>query len=51
MTEDDIQWLREQFEFEFCGMCGGDADEHVVTHAIFGLPFAYCLNGEEEEGT
>lgn len=36
------QWLKEQFEYEYCEECGGDAQHHAVA-SVMGNPFAYCL--------
>jgi hypothetical protein len=36
------KWLKEQFEWEWCHECGGDACDHVVMQGPFGLPFAMC---------
>lgn len=36
------QWLTEQFEYEYCSECGGDAEDHLVCGGPFGLPFAMC---------
>jgi hypothetical protein len=35
------QWLREQFEFEFCAECGGDAEHHTAV-PFMGNWFARC---------
>lgn len=43
-------WLEEQFEFEFCPECGGDADDHRVI-AVLGNPFALCLHLLPEDAT
>jgi len=37
------QWLKEQFEFEYCSECGGGRTQnHIVCAGPFGLPFAKC---------
>jgi len=36
-------WLEDMFEFEYCGECGGDTEDHEVIPGPFGLPFAFCL--------
>ena len=43
-------FLTELFEFEYCGECGGDADDHVLCEGPFGLPFAMCKVGIIVEG-
>ncbi len=30
MTETPDEWLEDLFEFETCGECGGDAQDHEV---------------------
>lgn len=52
---DAEKWLEQQFEFEYCPECGGDADDHDVV-LILGNPFAHCrkplpedMPGEERE--
>ena len=44
------EWLKGQFEFEFCDECGGDAEHHQVG-PVLGNPFAWCMypmtNGEK----
>jgi hypothetical protein len=30
------------FEFEYCGECGGDLDDHILCDGPFGLPFVMC---------
>jgi hypothetical protein len=35
------QWLKEQFEYEYCSECGGDAQHHTVV-SVLGNPFARC---------
>jgi hypothetical protein len=35
------------FEFEFCGSCGRDLDEHEVSSDAFGNAHAYCLASED----
>lgn len=37
------QWLEEQFEFQFCDECSGDADAHICVQGPTGSPFARCL--------
>lgn len=34
-------WLREQFEYEYCAECGGDAPDHDAI-AFLGNWFARC---------
>ena len=40
MTE--AEWLAEQFEFEFCYLCGGDERDHYVMYGPFGERRAIC---------
>lgn len=35
------QWLEEQFEYEYCSECGGDADDHIAV-PVMGNWFARC---------
>lgn len=43
MTREQAEkWLSEQFEYEYCAECGGDAEDHIVCSGPFGLPFAMC---------
>lgn len=41
--EADAQWLAEQFEFETCPECGGDAEQHEVVMTAIGNRFARCV--------
>jgi len=42
-------WLAEQFEFEYCAECGGDACHHTM---LVGLdPFARCDYPPADDGT
>lgn len=43
------QWLKEQFEYERCSECGGDAEHHVAL-PILGNWFAQCKYPRDEEG-
>jgi hypothetical protein len=36
------KWLKEQFEYEYCADCGGDAIDHVAGYDPFGNTHAYC---------
>lgn len=36
------QWLSQQFEYEYCPECGGDAEDHILCAGPLGLPFAMC---------
>lgn len=38
---EDWQWLTKQFEFHYCEECGGDVEDHLVSHGMFG-PVARC---------
>lgn len=40
----DAQWLTELFEFELCGECGRDADQHIVRPDALGLRHAWCTD-------
>jgi hypothetical protein len=40
----DAQWLAELFEFELCGECERDADQHNVGPDALGLRHAYCTD-------
>jgi hypothetical protein len=40
----DAQWLTELFEFELCGECGRDADQHTVSPDALGLRHAWCTD-------
>lgn len=45
---DPFEWLKDQFEFEFCAECGGDEYDH------FAIPFlgnwlARCIDGPAED--
>ena len=35
------EWLKEQFEFEYCEECGGDWDAHTAV-PLLGNWFALC---------
>ncbi len=35
------KWLHDQFEYEYCAECGGDARHHTVV-GVMGNPFALC---------
>ena len=37
-----MTWLEQQFGFEYCAECGGDAEDHLLCDGPFGLPFAMC---------
>lgn len=37
------EWLRQQFEFNYCEECHGNAKHHELCAGPFGLPFARCL--------
>lgn len=39
-------WLREQFQHEYCGECGGDAEHHLAV-PLLGNWFAKCCLLEE----
>lgn len=41
MTESPDEWLRRLFEFETCGECAGDAEDHVLC-LVLGNYFARC---------
>jgi hypothetical protein len=44
MRETPESWLRDLFEFEYCGECGGDAEDHEVCMVPgLGTYFARCL--------
>ena len=43
------QWLAQEFEFEYCEMCGGDETNHIASPGPFGLPFAWCTLPEVTE--
>ena len=34
-------WLKEQFEYEYCAECGGDAEDHDAV-PLLGNWFARC---------
>lgn len=36
------QWAKELFEFEYCGECGGDAEDHDILQNGLGGYFAKC---------
>lgn len=40
---EELLVLVESFEFEMCGECGGDVNEHIFAPDILGLPHAYCV--------
>lgn len=40
----DAEWLVREFEFEYCYLCGKDANRHVVTRDIFGHRHIICLD-------
>ena len=43
MTETPEEWLEDLFEFEYCGECGGDAEDHEVCIVPgMGTYFARC---------
>lgn len=41
-------WLTEQFEYEYCAECGGDAQHHAVTR-VLGNWFAVCVYSPSAE--
>lgn len=47
----DAQWLAELFEFELCGECGRDADQHTVRLDPVGLRHAWCTDPIPESWT
>lgn len=36
------EWLKEQFEFELCSECFGDAEDHIATPDQLGKWHAWC---------
>ncbi len=43
MTETPEEWLENLFEFEYCGECGGDVEDHEVCIVPgMGTYFARC---------
>ena len=43
MTVTPEEWLEDLFEFEYCGECGGDAEDHEVCIVPgMGTYFARC---------
>jgi hypothetical protein len=42
------QWLKEQFEFEYCHECGGDAEHHTAV-PFLGNWFGRCDYPPDEE--
>lgn len=40
--QERTEWLQEQFEYEYCDECGGDAEDHDCVPCPLGNPFARC---------
>ena len=50
MIETHEKWLEDLFEFEYCGECGGDAEDHEVCIVPgIGNYFARCLRVDDDE--
>lgn len=41
-TQTANEWLAEQFEYNYCEECGGDAEHHTPV-GVLGNWFAFCL--------
>lgn len=44
------EFIEFLFEFEYCGECGGDAEDHIPCIGPFGLWFAMCKFQPLEDG-
>ena len=42
------QWLKDQFEYGLCHLCGGDTRDHTVGIDIFGNFHAFCDTTPEQ---
>lgn len=49
LSRPPADWLREQFEFEFCAECGGDAQHHTAV-PLMGNWFARCDHAPDDNG-
>lgn len=43
------QGIVDMFSYELCDECGQDIDRHVIAPGPFGLPHAWCLDGDAVE--
>ena len=49
MTNRGQDFLEQMFHYQYCDECGGDAEHHQVSYAIFEKPFAFCTFPPSEE--
>ncbi len=45
--EEQVEMIRQGFEFEYCPECGGDLGDHIIAPDALGNAHAWCQrNGE-----
>lgn len=49
LSRPSADWLTEQFEFEYCAECGGDAQHHAAV-PLMGNWFARCNCAPADDG-
>ena len=40
--DEEVEVIRQGFEYEMCEECGGDFDDHVIAPDMFGHAHAWC---------
>lgn len=46
---EEVQDILDIFEYEYCYVCGGDTDRHLIVVGPFGEPHLFCMDGEHEQ--
>jgi hypothetical protein len=49
LNQEPAEWLKEQFEFEYCAECDGDAEHHTAI-PFMGNWFARCNCPRDDNG-
>ncbi len=45
--EEQVEMIRQGFEFEYCPECGGDLGDHIIAPDALGNAHAWCQRDGE----